>query len=908
MTTDANAIGIFTTDAKLVIRSWNSWLEQMTGVTAGDAQSQGLSILFPELEARNILAYFERVLSQGVVEVLSPAFHHYLFACSPVIPSSHFEKMQQLVTIAPLIDDQSVAGTIVTIEDVTARLDRERDLAEQMGNSNEAVRLQAARAFVDEGRGDSTEPLVGALGDESWRVRRLVVDGLARQGGPDAIKSLLHTLREEHSNLNVVNSALQVLALSGVDAIGPLMEWLTEPDVDLRIYSAQALGEQSEARAIPALLAALKDEDLNVRYHAIEALGKLRALEAVDALTEVAESGDFYLAFPALDALTRIGESRNASRLVPLLEDPMLRVPAADALGQLGDEEMVAPLVGLLNKPGSPALVISKALSALYDHFERSYNEGSFIADLVRKEINATGAHNLLEALDETSEEDLRAHALVLGWLEGEAIAKVLTRLLGRVTARKEVVEALVRHGSQAAMLLIDQLEAEDLETRQAAVAALGRIGDARAVAPLVRVLNKDPELVIGAAGALAKIGDRGAFEALIGLISHRDASVRQAVVAAINSLGHPEMAYRAVSLLNDSNALVRESAVRIAGYFGYAECTELLLERCEDEDEGVRCAAIEHIPYLEDERVIPTLARALHSESARVRASAARAFAQVEGLAASTYLLAALRDSDEWVRYFAARSIGTQAKSSAVDELARLARTDSANHVRIAAMESLGQIGGSRVVAVLAPFAESDETDLARAALAGLGLTDQPDAAPILLAALRSPNPALRMEALRALGKLGGPSAVDGIEWVAAADKDAAVVQTAIDALRNLATPEAITTLLRLTANPELRDASVEALASLGKQKMELISAGLSNAQPAVRRGAVEALGRMKHSQASDLLSTALDDQVVDVRLAAVHALAQLGSRHAERKLVAMARTDPDTNVRRTAQKALRK
>ena len=301
-------------------------------------------------------------------------------------------------------------------------------------------------------------------------------------------------------------------------------------------------------------------------------------------------------------------------------------------------------------------------------------------------------------------------------------------------------------------------------------------------------------------------------------------------------------------------------------------------------------------------------LARALETGPPKVRASAAKAFAHIDSPAASRYLLAALRDSEEWVRYFAARSIGGQADPASVDELARLAQVDSANHVRIAAMESLGQIGGSRAVAVLEPFAKSDQTDLARAAMAGLGLTGQPDAVPILLATLRSPNPALQTEALRALGKLGGPEAVDAIQWVAAADTDPAVVQAAIDALRNLATPEAVTALLMLTANPDRREASVEALASIGKQKMDLMGTGLSSTQPAVRRGAVEALGRIKHSQASNLLSAALEDPDVEVRLAAIHALAQLGSRIAERKLVTMARTDPDRNVRRTAQKALRK
>jgi hypothetical protein len=126
MTTPAHAIGIFSTDANLVIRSWDSWLAQFTGIAAIHAHGQSLTALFPELETRNLLARFNRVLTEGVVEVLAPAFHQYLFACPPTVPATQFEKMQQRVTIAPLLDSDSVVGVIVTIEDVTARLARER--------------------------------------------------------------------------------------------------------------------------------------------------------------------------------------------------------------------------------------------------------------------------------------------------------------------------------------------------------------------------------------------------------------------------------------------------------------------------------------------------------------------------------------------------------------------------------------------------------------------------------------------------------------------------------------------------------------------------------------------------------------------------------------------------------------
>ena len=107
-------VGIFTTDANLVIRSWDSWMANATRVSAESAIGAELVTLFPELETRGMLARFERVLATGVVEVLAPTFHHYLISCAPLAASKRFDKMQQHVTIAPL-REQHTAPTQLSV-------------------------------------------------------------------------------------------------------------------------------------------------------------------------------------------------------------------------------------------------------------------------------------------------------------------------------------------------------------------------------------------------------------------------------------------------------------------------------------------------------------------------------------------------------------------------------------------------------------------------------------------------------------------------------------------------------------------------------------------------------------------------------------------------------------------------
>ncbi len=688
-------IGVFTTDSHLVIQVWDAALVQLTGITEETASGKVVTALLPDLEERGLLKCLQRSLNDGVVEVLAPAFHHYLIPCAPATPAKHFDKMQQRVTIAPLRDDDSIAGLIVTVEDVTERLERERELA---------------------------TPMLEALSDDDWRVRREAVQEASRRAAPEAIAALLNSVVENHHNPALLNSALQVLAAaSEVDTLSPLVELLHGPNPDLRMQAALALGEQRDVRAVEALVKALQDDDTNVRYHAIEALGKLKAVEAVDALVEIAESRDFFLSFVALDALAKIGDPRIVSRIVPLLDDDLLRDPAINLLGQLGDESAVAPLTALLNTPIAPTDIIADALATLSDRYEQQFGEASYIADLTSHEISPTGVQNLLDALETPGKENLRSIALVLGWLKSPSVDRALTRLMGRVDLRNEIIEALVRHGSSTIDLLISQLIAEDLEVRRSAVVALGRIGDSSAVPAVVNTLN-DESLAVDAANALAQIGDPSAVDGLLNLIGSDDASIRQAAVSALNSVIPPSMSGRIIPLLHDSDPNVRESAVKIAGYFGYPEAASALVELSGDPNERVKCAAIEHLPYVEDERAFDVLMHAIKDETPSVRAAVARALGVMDTPEVVQPLIEGLSDDDVWVRYFSARALGRRRSSDAVEALGRVIENEKFNHVRIAALDSLGQIGGDRIAGIVSGLVKHDDPDVAHAAQLALG------------------------------------------------------------------------------------------------------------------------------------------------------------------------------------------
>jgi len=693
-------VGVFTTDRDLVIQIWDATLTRLTGIHSNHACGRSLLKVIPDLESRGLTRYFRHVLEDGVVEVLAPAFHRYLIPCAPQTPSPRFDKMRQRVIIAPLRQDSDVGGLIVTIEDVTERLDREHEIAGRLEQQSSEI-----------------PDLMGALDDKNWRVRLEAVREMSRLAAPDAIEALLRSVRDNHRNFGLLNSALNVLRLTDVDTHSTLIEFLKGPDQDLRIQAALSLGEQRDVRAIPALLEATRDENVNVVYHAIEALGKLRAVAEVDRLIELAESKDFFLAFPAIEALGEIGHSGVSFRIIPLLQDEMLREAAARALSRIGDEFAVEALIAILNSRDAPTEIFARSLMDLHDRYEAKYQEGSYIVGIYRSSINATGAQNLIDALETAEPENLRPLVWLLGRLDSPAASRALTWRLGSAELRNEILDALVRHGSTVTELLVEQLNAEDPETRAAAVTALGRIRDKRAIPELTRLLGSDPELTIPIVAALTSIRDPAAANSLFSLLETPDAAVRRAAVSALNALGVPEMVKRVIPLLGDSNPGIREAAVCIAGYFGYPECIDTVFSLCHDPDANVRRAAIEQIAYLEDKRAAAVLSDALSRDVPAVRAAAAAAMSHVDASLVRPRLIAALMDEDPWVRYFTARSLARHRIQESASELYRLAQFDQFQQVRIAAFEALCRIDRALAALIATLFRASGDPDLQDAA-----------------------------------------------------------------------------------------------------------------------------------------------------------------------------------------------
>jgi PAS domain S-box-containing protein len=136
---DYAPVGIVTTDTAFVIRGWNHWLEQNTGLTAEDTVGVSLFSIFPDLVERGLDQLYRNALD-GHVTVLAQRFHRYLVKL-PARPEHGLGEMQQSARIAPLVSGDKIVGTITSIDDVSERVVRERELMkarEEADSANEA--------------------------------------------------------------------------------------------------------------------------------------------------------------------------------------------------------------------------------------------------------------------------------------------------------------------------------------------------------------------------------------------------------------------------------------------------------------------------------------------------------------------------------------------------------------------------------------------------------------------------------------------------------------------------------------------------------------------------------------------------------------------------------------------------
>lgn len=692
----ANLVGVFTTDTDLVIRLWDPTLERMTGCAAQDMVGKPLTEAVPKVSEKRLIDRFERSLKEGTTEILAAALHGFLIPCPTLQPSEFFSEMRQNVKISPLKQEATLTGLIVTVEDVTQTLDRKLALSAKLKHEQSSVRLEAARVVSGDTRPitrESAGPIIGALADEDWRVRRRLVEAMGKRAAPEAIEALLGAMKDRHLDFATVNSALQVLKNTSVEVVEPLVSMLSSQETDMRMHAALALGELGDPASLSALLTTLDDPDENVRYHAIEALGKLKAEGAIGKLTDIAEKRDFFLSFVALEAIAAIGGSIDGERISALLNDEVLWEPAARALAGTGDARFAAEVIELLDREQVPVTVVAELFHLLQERTRTVPNRDS-VDGPITADLSPKGKQRLLASLRTVSHG--RADQLIsfASRFPDEEIAAELAGFIEESEFEDIAARALIRQGAGAVGPLISKLASAEPRVRKIAARLLGDLGDEGSVPELAGLIDRNDEAAPEAALALGRIGGDEAYRCLLGLLENGDAVKRAAAAKGMALLADPAAELRLIELLKDPDPSVRRAAVDALGNIPSPRSAEALIACCDDPDESVRKAAVKRLPAIAGGQAEERLIFSLRHDTPAVRAAAAVSLGEVRSNASGNALIEALSDADSWTRYFAVRSLARFRDAFLRDQINRVANSDPAEHVRMAATDVLNELG----------------------------------------------------------------------------------------------------------------------------------------------------------------------------------------------------------------------
>jgi len=272
----------------------------------------------------------------------------------------------------------------------------------------------------------ATEPFKGFQGPTDVAF---AIDVLSRTGNPEAEPLLVKFL-------NIIDPEAGKHACAGLAtlqdtrAVGPLLEVVQRPGVDLQPAAARALGTFQDPRIAPVLIKALQSDNRSLRQAAAGALGHFHDARVVPALVH---------------SLTD--------------EDADVRLAVAKALGDLGDPSAAEPLgrvvktnfeaVRALGKIKSPASV-TVLVSAMQDkQFSNREQAVAALAGLDDPRVVPALIQTMeQEEADEANSTLLVQLVQVLGRIKDPRAVAPLRKLLGKpTTASQEAGRVLTEMG-----------------------------------------------------------------------------------------------------------------------------------------------------------------------------------------------------------------------------------------------------------------------------------------------------------------------------------------------------------------------------------------------------------------------------------------------------------------------------
>jgi HEAT repeat protein len=453
-------------------------------------------------------------------------------------------------------------------------------------------------------------------------------------------------------------------------------------------------------------------------------------------------------------------------------------------------------------------------------------------------------------------------------------------------------------------------LNSENPQTRVKAVRKLAQYDIEFTRAYLLEALEDDDGKVRAEAGrvcAIHRVAD--AVPLVIEWLGDHDADTKQAAARVLGDLGSDKAVQPLIRALGDPDPQVRYHVVVALGKIGSPQVVVPLLGRLEDDKPDVRRGAIEQLAGLGDRRAVIPLVGSFNDSSVEVRLAAVKAVGRLGDKAAVPALSRLLRDAHDRVQIAAVTALGNLEAVEAADDLVKqLRRSSASNEMRTKVAYALGKIGRAGHERSLEVLVESlgNGSTFVQAARESLLLAGKA-AVPALIRHLEGELDGDPTAAVQLLRDAGDPSATAAL--VKELERGRVSREIVLEALGQSGDSTALVPVLTLLDDPDpaVRLNAMRALRPLlDEPAADVLIAALDDDELEVKVLAAEYLGIIESAAAVPrLIRTAQGDGKVRLRATAIWALGSIHHDDAVDALVELLRTGPRA-LRRGAADAL--
>ena len=475
-----------------------------------------------------------------------------------------------------------------------------------------------------------------------------------------------------------------------------------------------------------------------------------------------------------------------------------------------------------------------------------------------------------------------------------------------------KVKEIIARRDVRLARILIYMFALDNAEIVDLAMEGFLELG-----MPCLEWLHealRNPSATIraNAARTLGRMRSQGSMPYLLDLLDDEESAVRASASEALGLIGIKASIESLIMMVQDNVEEVQEKAVTALVEFGPAATVPVLNTLSRERDKYALRAFLRCLGRIGDPKAIPALIGYLRSSYFIVRQAAGAALASF-GPIVVRHLLATLSFN-----------------KSDIDSLKRDACDHEHPELQLRAIKAIGGLEDHRAVPILKELVEKGLPDVQEAAsqalfqigcaawgrccaLRVLGEVGDASIVPQILASLKDNSDNVRYEAVRALGRIGGPEAAAHLVRMGRKDSRDFIRREAVRLLRTAGQgqPGVLDMARRLLRDPS-HDVRVQAARLLGGiqdgKSIPALLKAMSDPHWSVRESVEIALLNFGPA-AADFLIQALRNPSWTTRFRAARLLGEIGAAKAIGPLeTALARPRERKQVREVIESSLRR